>query len=151
MTVIWWWWFFLTVAIRAIKPMRIKILITRLCYFLNTVSQKVIGHKELDDLKAYMTETMCMLEMYFSPPFCDDPWVLADRVTQVFYILDPETGKHVVVSAKQKNFRVENVEDNYDDVNQFEEMPLFTSPMNIKHIKISLTRSLCPICEKVAM
>jgi hypothetical protein len=53
--------------------MRIKILITRLCYFLNTVSQKVIGHKELDDLKAYMTETMCMLEMYFSPPFCDDP------------------------------------------------------------------------------
>jgi hypothetical protein len=77
--------------------------------------------------------------------------VLADRVTQVFYILDPETGKHVVVSAKQKNFGVENVEDNYDGVNQFEEMPLFTSPMNIKHIKISLTRSLCPICEKVAM
>jgi hypothetical protein len=74
--------------------------------------------------------------------------VLADCVTQVFYILDPETGKHVVVSAKQKNFGVENVEDNYDDVNQFEEMPLF---MNIKHIKISLTRSLCPICEKVAM
>jgi hypothetical protein len=30
----------------------------------------------------------------------DDPWVLADRVVQVFYVLDPETGKHVVVSAK---------------------------------------------------
>jgi hypothetical protein len=30
----------------------------------------------------------------------DDPWVLADRVTQVFYVLDPETGKHIVVSGK---------------------------------------------------
>jgi hypothetical protein len=30
----------------------------------------------------------------------DDPWVLADRVAQVFYVLDPETGKHVVVSRK---------------------------------------------------
>jgi hypothetical protein len=45
-----------------------KVLIRRLCYFFNIVSQKVIGHKELDDLRAYMIETMCMLEMCF-PPF----------------------------------------------------------------------------------
>jgi hypothetical protein len=43
---------FLTITIRAIKAVRIKVLITLLCYFFNTVSQKVIGHKELDDLKA---------------------------------------------------------------------------------------------------
>jgi hypothetical protein len=30
----------------------------------------------------------------------DDPWMLADRVAQVFYILDPETRKHIVVSRK---------------------------------------------------
>jgi hypothetical protein len=30
----------------------------------------MIGHKESDDLKAYMIETMCMLEMCF-PPFFD--------------------------------------------------------------------------------
>jgi hypothetical protein len=30
----------------------------------------------------------------------DDPWVVADRVAQVFYVLDPETGKHNVVSGK---------------------------------------------------
>jgi hypothetical protein len=30
----------------------------------------------------------------------DDPWVLADCVAYVFYVLDPETGKHVVVSEK---------------------------------------------------
>jgi hypothetical protein len=29
----------------------------------NIVSQKVIGHKEMDDLKVYIIETMCMLEM----------------------------------------------------------------------------------------
>jgi hypothetical protein len=40
---------FLTIAIRAIKPVHMKVFITRLCYFFNTVSQKVIGHKELDD------------------------------------------------------------------------------------------------------
>jgi hypothetical protein len=48
--------------------MCIKVLITCLCYFFNTVSQKVTGHKELDNIKAYMIETMCMLEMCF-PPF----------------------------------------------------------------------------------
>jgi hypothetical protein len=30
----------------------------------------------------------------------DDLWVLVDRVTQVFYVLDPETRKHIVVSEK---------------------------------------------------
>jgi hypothetical protein len=65
----------------------------------------------------------------------DDPWVLADRVAQVFYVLDLETGKHIVVSGKQKIIGLDNMEDNDDDVNQFEEMPLFTNPMNIKHIE----------------
>jgi hypothetical protein len=65
----------------------------------------------------------------------DDPWVLTNRVVQVFYVLDPETGKHIVISGKQKIVRVENVEDNDEDVNQFKEMLLFTNPMNIKHIE----------------
>jgi hypothetical protein len=59
---------FLAIAIRDVKSMHIKVLITHLRYFFNTVSQKVIGHKELDALKEYMIETMCMLEMCF-PPF----------------------------------------------------------------------------------
>jgi hypothetical protein len=37
----------------------------------NTVSQKVIGRKELDDIKAYMIETMCMLEMCVPTSFFD--------------------------------------------------------------------------------
>jgi hypothetical protein len=72
----------------------------------------------------------------------DDPWVLADRVAQVFYILDSETGKHIIVSRKQKIVGVDNVEDNDEDVNQFEEMLLFTNPMNIKHIEKDFDKNL---------
>jgi hypothetical protein len=36
---------FLTIAIRDIKPGHVKVIITRLCYFFNTVSQKVICRK----------------------------------------------------------------------------------------------------------
>jgi hypothetical protein len=72
----------------------------------------------------------------------DDPWVLADHVAQIFYVLDPKTGKCVVVSGKQKIVGVENVEDNDEDVSLFEEMPLFTNPMNIKHIEIDFDKNL---------
>jgi hypothetical protein len=78
----------------------------------------------------------------------DDPWVLADHVAQVFYVLDPEIGKHVVVSTKQKIVGVKNVEDNDDDVNQFKEMPLFTNPMNIKHIEKDFDKNLMSYMRK---
>jgi hypothetical protein len=39
----------------------------------------------------------------------DDPWMVADRAAQVFYILDSETVKHILVSVKQKIVRVENL------------------------------------------
>jgi hypothetical protein len=68
----------------------------------------------------------------------DDLWVLADRVTQVLYVLDPKTGKHLV----------ENVEDNDENVNQFEEMSLFTNPMNIKHIEREFDKNLIPYMRK---
>jgi hypothetical protein len=34
------------------------------------------------------------------------------------------------------------VEDNDEDVNQFEEMPLFTIPLNIKHIEKDFDKNL---------
>jgi hypothetical protein len=78
----------------------------------------------------------------------DNPWVLVDRVAQVFYVPDPETGKHLVVSRKQKTVGVENVEDNDEDVNQFEEMSRFSNPMNIKHIKKDFDKKLMPYMRK---
>jgi hypothetical protein len=74
--------------------------------------------------------------------------VLVDRVAQVFFLLDPETGKHVVVSGKQKIVGVGNVEDNANDVNQFEEIPLFTNPMNIKHVEKDFDKNLMPYMQK---
>jgi hypothetical protein len=71
----------------------------------------------------------------------DDPWVLVDCVTHVFYVLDLETKKHVV-SGKQKILGVDNVEDNDEDVNQFEERSLFTNRMNIKHIQKDFDKNL---------
>jgi hypothetical protein len=62
----------------------------------------------------------------------DDPWVIANRIAQVFYAEDmsPENKKaqkpkHVVVSGKQQIIGVDGVLDP-DDFNQFSEMPLFT-------------------------
>jgi hypothetical protein len=78
----------------------------------------------------------------------DDPWVFVDHVAQVFYILDPETGKHVVVSEKKKIVGVENVEDNDKDINQFEGMPLFSNPMNIKHIEKYFDKKHMPYMRK---
>jgi predicted oxidoreductase len=72
----------------------------------------------------------------------DDPWVHADRVALVFYVLDPETRNHINVSGKQKIVGVDNMEDNDEDVNQFEEMPLFTNPMNINHIEKDFGKNL---------
>jgi hypothetical protein len=86
-------------------------------YGLKLVDLKILGHK-------------------------NDPWVLVDRVTQVFYVFDLETGKHIVVSRKQKIVGVDNVEDNDEDVNQFKEMTLFTNPMNIKHIEKDFDKNL---------
>jgi hypothetical protein len=79
---------FLAIAIQAVKSVHIKVLITRLRYFFNTVSQKVIGHKELDDLRAYMIETMCMLEMCF-PPFFDMQQHLMMHLVDQILILGP--------------------------------------------------------------
>jgi hypothetical protein len=80
--------FFLAIAIMAIKSMHIKVLITCLCYFFNTISQKVIGRKEFDDLKEYMIKTMCMLEMCF-PPFLDMPEHLMIHLVDHILTLGP--------------------------------------------------------------
>jgi hypothetical protein len=74
--------------------------------------------------------------------------VLAGRVAHVFYALDPETEKHIIVFRKQKIVGVENAEHNDEDVNQFEEMSLFTNPMNIKHIEREFDKNLMPYMRK---
>nr|AAM92812.1 putative transposon protein [Oryza sativa Japonica Group] len=62
---------FFAIAIRAIKPEHLKVAITRLCYFFNAVSQKVISLEELGNLRTFAHETQCQLEMCFPPSVFD--------------------------------------------------------------------------------
>jgi hypothetical protein len=68
----------------------------------------------------------------------DDPWVLAKRVAQVFYIADPmNVKKHIGVSGKQRILGVEGVID-VEDYIQFEELVLFKDhEKRIKKLKLA--------------
>jgi hypothetical protein len=60
---------FLPIVIRAIGPEYMKMVITRLGYFFNFITQKVIDEAELPGLKQFITETLCQLKMCFPPSF----------------------------------------------------------------------------------
>jgi hypothetical protein len=62
---------FLPIAIRVIKPVYLKMVITRLCYFFNKISQNVIDKDELQYHQEFIGETMAQLEMCFAPEFFD--------------------------------------------------------------------------------
>ena len=62
---------FLPIAIRAIKLVFVKMVITRICYFFNKISQKVINEDGFNDLQEFIGETMALLEMCFPLGFFD--------------------------------------------------------------------------------
>lgn len=62
---------FLPITIRCIKPVHVRMVITRMCYFFNVISHKVIDHDELDHLRLFVAETQAQLEMCFPPSFFD--------------------------------------------------------------------------------
>jgi hypothetical protein len=62
---------FLPIAIRAINPVWIKVAVTRLCYFFNRISQKVIEHDEMASLKEFTVEIVSQFEMCFPLAFFD--------------------------------------------------------------------------------
>jgi hypothetical protein len=41
------------------------------CFFFNAIGQKVISEEALESLEKIHYETLCFLEMYFSPAFFD--------------------------------------------------------------------------------
>jgi hypothetical protein len=62
---------FLAIAIRAVNHPYLKMVITRMCHFFNSISKKVIDVSELDELHKEIRVTMCHLEMCFHPSFFD--------------------------------------------------------------------------------
>jgi hypothetical protein len=79
---------FLTITIRVIKLMCIKVLTIRLCYFFNTVSQKVIGRKELNNLKSIHDREYVHTWDCFSPFFDMQEHLMIHLVDQIL-ILGP--------------------------------------------------------------
>ena len=80
----------------------------------------------------------------------DDPWVLASRVAQVFYMPDPQSNllpkktKHVVAFGKQHIIRVDDVDD-VEAYNNYDEMPLFTDfPKKISVVEKNLPKDILP-------
>ncbi|XP_006588181.1 uncharacterized protein [Glycine max] len=61
----------LLVAIRGILPDKVRVAITRLCFFFNAICSKFIDPKQLDDLENEASIIICQLEMYFPPAFFD--------------------------------------------------------------------------------
>jgi hypothetical protein len=51
-------------------------------------------------------------------------------------------GNTLLFLENKKIVGVDNVEDNDEDVNQFEHKPLFINPMNIKHIEKDFDKNL---------
>ena len=49
---------FLPITIRAINPIWIKVVVIRLCYFFNRISQKVIDRDKLASLKKFAVKTV---------------------------------------------------------------------------------------------
>jgi hypothetical protein len=81
----------------------------------------------------------------------DDPWVLASRVAQVFYMPDllsnlppKKKTKHVVASGKQHIIGVDGV-DNVGAYNDYNEIPLFTDFINkISAVERNLPKDILP-------
>ena len=79
----------------------------------------------------------------------DDPWVLAERVAQVFYVNDPSDDKMAIaVPGKQYIVGIDSIED-ASDYNQYDDVPLFTDfPNRIKEVETSLDEDLFSSAQK---
>jgi hypothetical protein len=84
----------------------------------------------------------------------DDPWIMANHATQVFYaeqILSPNEKKstnkpkHVVFPKKQQAIGVDSVSD-LDKFNEFSDMSLFVydHPVKIRNVERSISQNLFP-------
>jgi hypothetical protein len=78
---------FLPIVIRVIHPEYMKMVITRMSYFFNCITQKVIDEAELPALKEFIAETLCQLEMCFPLSYFDImPHLMMHMVDQIQHL-----------------------------------------------------------------
>ena len=61
----------LPIAIRGLLLKNVRYAITRLCFFINSMSSKVVDVNTLDTIQEELVTTLCLLEKYFLPTFFD--------------------------------------------------------------------------------
>ena len=61
----------MAIAIRGILLDKVRVAITRLCFFFNVIDSKVTDPQKLDDLENEAAIILCQLEIYFPPSFFD--------------------------------------------------------------------------------
>ena len=75
---------FLPIVIREIGLEYVKMAITRLSYYFNWITQKVIDEAELPGMKQFNAEMICQLEMCFPPSYFDImPHLMMHMVDQI--------------------------------------------------------------------
>jgi hypothetical protein len=91
---------FLAIAIRAVNHPYLKMVITRMCYFFNTISKKVINIVELDDICKEMRVTMCQFEMCFPPSFFDTMEHYMIHLADQIFVLGPTNMHHMYLHER---------------------------------------------------
>jgi hypothetical protein len=86
---------FLAIAIKAVNHPYLKMVITRMCYFFNVISKKVIDVIELDEIRKEMWMTMCQLEMCFPPSFFDTMEHYMIHLADLIFVLGPTYMHHM--------------------------------------------------------
>jgi hypothetical protein len=61
----------IVVGFQNILPINVHEAIMTFCFFFNAIDQKVLSEEALESLEKSHYETLCFLEMYFSPTFFD--------------------------------------------------------------------------------
>src|SRR5437016_8325632 len=79
----------LPIAIRCIKPDYVKLVVTRLCHFFNTIAHKVIDPTKLSALNIEIAETLCLLEIVFPLSLFDMMVHLLGHIVEEIKILGP--------------------------------------------------------------
>jgi hypothetical protein len=75
---------FLPILIKAIGPEYVNMVITRMSYIFNHITQKVIDKAELPALKEFIVETLCQMEMCFPLAYFDMmPHLMVHMVDQI--------------------------------------------------------------------
>jgi hypothetical protein len=59
------------------------------CFFFNVIGQKVLSEEALEPLKKRHHETLCFLEMYFSPAFFDISVLFTTHIIKEVKLLGP--------------------------------------------------------------